>query len=149
MMTRQYILPYSELRKLHNHAYLAQQSDHSEICGVIVLSNDDRIELLFLNNISTKSYHYELEIELVNKLEQDIESDGKKILGTFHSHPISEAIPSKGDLENGFYNGVEMIYDVCGREIKLWCLSNKTEMILNELQLVKEPRSKGKVRKRT
>jgi proteasome lid subunit RPN8/RPN11 len=44
----------------------------------------------------------------------------ERILGTFHSHPLGGAKPSEADLRSGFFNGRELIYDVCAREVRLW-----------------------------
>ena len=46
---------------------------------------------------------------------------GKTVLGTFHSHPISEAIPSPGDFmgAGSLSDSLMLIYDVCGIEARL------------------------------
>jgi proteasome lid subunit RPN8/RPN11 len=140
---QQYILPYLEWHKLQKRAYQAQKRDQSEICGVLICGEDNRIELMYINNTSKESGHYEYNVNLVVNIENEIAKKGKYVLGTFHSHPISEAIPSKGDMMNGFYNNIEMIYDVCGREARLWKLINKSEMVIEELHLINEQRGKS------
>lgn len=115
-----FILPYRERRRLHDRAYRAQQRDHLEVCGVMVTDNTKRIELIFLKNRTTHSYNYTIDIEDIREVRKTIKAKAQRILGTFHSHPVGETTPGPGDLEKGFFNGLEMIYDVCGREVKLW-----------------------------
>ncbi|CAK0771545.1 hypothetical protein CCP4SC76_5460005 [Gammaproteobacteria bacterium] len=64
-------------------------------------------------------------------------SKNGRIIGTYHSHPINEAIPSSGDLKNAFYKNIELIYDVCGRSARLWqrCKYSGNE-IVKELSLI-------------
>lgn len=114
-----FILPYKEYRRLHDRAYRAQQKGHIEVCGIVLCSAKRHFQLIFLKNRSTKPYSYEVDLMEIRKLEQCIPSR-MKIVATFHSHPIGYAKPSKGDLRKGFYRNCELIYDVCGRDAKLW-----------------------------
>jgi len=132
-----YILPYKEKRKLHGRAYRAQQRNHDEVCGLLVTGSDKIIELVFLKNISNDAYNFKINRSEIIGVLKGIKSRNKHILGSFHSHPVGEAIPSKGDLENGFYKGFEMIYDVCAREVKLWRLNKKTGKLNERLLIIK------------
>jgi proteasome lid subunit RPN8/RPN11 len=61
---------------------------------------------------------------------------GKRVLGTFHSHPISEAIPGRGDLARTALNSLCLIYDVCGRKPRLWKIVKRDgQRIANEVPL--------------
>ncbi len=44
----------------------------------------------------------------------------RKIIGVFHSHVVSEAHPGASDIQKARVSHLQMIYDVCGREAKLW-----------------------------
>jgi proteasome lid subunit RPN8/RPN11 len=136
-----YKLPYKERRRLHERSYRAQQRDGSEVCGLLLVGRDKRIELRFLRNIAKEPGKYNIDLREVKVLHRAISSHSKKILGSFHSHPVSEAVPGAGDLEIGFYRGIEMIYDVCGREIKLWSVKrNGKKRTAKELPLIIEGR---------
>jgi proteasome lid subunit RPN8/RPN11 len=50
---------------------------------------------------------------------------GGRVVGVFHSHPISEALPSARDVAESPVNSLMLIYDVCGRETKLWRVVKK------------------------
>jgi len=110
----------SSFIELHKRAYKAQQVDHLEVCGVLVVDEERVIDLRYLENASRNSYEYEIRLADIAEIELELRSSGEWILGTFHSHPVSSAEPGVGDLERGFLNGVELIHDVCGRAAKLW-----------------------------
>ena len=141
-----YILPYGERRRLHNRAYRAQQRNHSEVCGVLVIDSDKRIELRFLRNRSDQPYKYRLSRMDIRTVRNSIAGQNRRILGTFHSHPVGEAVPGPGDLAEGFFNGTELIYDVCALEARLWRRRNHGgRRIAKELPLVLDPRAKRAV----
>jgi proteasome lid subunit RPN8/RPN11 len=125
---------------MHRRAYRAQQLDHLEVCGVLAADDDNRIRLIFLPNKSQKAYEYELDRKAILAIMRTSLSDGMRAIGTFHSHPVGYALPSQGDLKKGFFRGVELIYDVCGREFKLWRLRTRGHRrIATELILISEP----------
>jgi proteasome lid subunit RPN8/RPN11 len=141
MINKTYILPYKERRRLHERAYRAQQRNHSEVCGALVVGKDRRIELYFIKNSSGRPGHHEIDMEEIKAIRNSIKGRNKRILGIFHSHPVGEAIPGSGDLRGGFYNGHSMIYDVIGREARLWRLCKRGDRKqANEVPLMLEPR---------
>src|SRR6266446_3722053 len=107
------IFPLKYRRQLHRRAYKAQQSGHREVCGVFSLHNN-KIKLHFLKNLTSKPYKWEI-----------CESELKGKAGTFHSHPIGDTALSDGDLRDTKTNELMLIYDVCGREAKLWKITGK------------------------
>ena len=120
---------------LHKRAYRAQQLDHLEVCGVLVVGEDRMIDLRYVESRSTEPYHYEICIEDIVAIENGLCQNSEWILGTFHSHPVAEAVPGPGDLEHGFFAGIELIYDVCGREARSW----KKETQNGQVDLVSLP----------
>lgn len=129
-------MPYKEKRRLHGRAYRAQQKNHLEICGIFTSLPENKIKLYFLKNQSNKPYSYELNIRVIRNMRKILLNNNEKILGSFHSHPIGKPIPGKGDIKRGFYKGMEMIYDVCARELKMWRISKKKN---NKYQLREIP----------
>jgi proteasome lid subunit RPN8/RPN11 len=120
--TRPFVLSIAERRRLHVRALSAQRKDQSEVCGVVVVSTTGRLHLVFMPNRSAEPGRYLLSTAEVRVQARRSRGRGERVLGTFHSHPISEATLSRGDLARGFFGGYELIYDVCGREFRLWRL---------------------------
>ena len=140
-----YFLSLKELNKLHRRAYKAQQGDHNEVCGVLIANSDNILELCFLKNHSDCPGHWEIKVKDVISMRRAARSNNKPVVGTFHSHPVSEAAPSPGDINGAKANRLELIYDVCGLEAKLWRIlkrNNNKAAIEVELILTGE-RSKG------
>lgn len=122
----------SEKRKLHRRAYKLQQENHREVCGLIFL-NKDFLELWYCKNISEQSYSFQISCTEIDDKITTAKSQKKKFIGVFHSHPISEAIPSKSDIEKALPNKLMMIYDVCGREAKIWKVKNGKPTLLQTI----------------
>jgi len=120
MSHRKYTLPDRERRRLHGRAYRAQQRDHSEVCGFLVSDSLGRLRLWFVKNQSNRPYEYSIDRRVARSVSRLVARQNLRVLGTFHSHPISTAVPSTGDLKRGFLKGIELIYDVCGRRPRLW-----------------------------
>jgi proteasome lid subunit RPN8/RPN11 len=114
-----FTLTRDEARRLYARALAAQKKDQSEVCGLVFVACDGSLRLGFMPNRATQVGSYALDPSEISKLEVGLTND-ETILGTFHSHPISEAVPSKGDIERGFLHGHELICDVCGLLVRLW-----------------------------
>ena len=142
-----FVLPYAEKRRLHLRAMRAQQRGHFEVCGVVVVRGGGRIKLRFLLNYSTVPYRFEMRRSEVQAVQRAIERNGQRVLGSFHSHPVAEAKPGPGDIGKGFYGGVELIYDVCGRCARMWMVQKQgRSKRVFELPLYEEVRRKVKVK---
>lgn len=138
-----FILPNSEKRRLHDRAYRAQQHGQFEVCGLLIVDARGRISLRFLRNESGDPGRYEISLRTIADIRSAIRLENRRILGSFHSHPVSEAAPGRGDLRRGFFNGVELIYDVCGRSARMWRLVKpRGRRVFREVPLVCEPRQR-------
>lgn len=120
-----YIISLRDFRKLRAAANKCQKRDQSEVCGLLIGNDRGALELRFLTNRSSRPGSFEIDRKDYLKLRKIIRSQGKHVHGTFHSHPISEAIPSKGDVRQALM-GLSLIYDVCGREARLWRIFKKS-----------------------
>ena len=148
-----FILPYAEKHRLHLRAIRAQQRGHHEVCGVVVVNPSGRMKLRFLLNYSTMPYTFEMRRSEAQAVRRTIERTRQRVLGSFHSHPVGEARPGPGDIGKGFYRGVELIYDVCGRCARLWKVQKRGRAKrVFELPLYEEGRrkimSRGKRKRR-
>jgi proteasome lid subunit RPN8/RPN11 len=109
-----------ERRRLHDRAYRAQQRDQSEVCGALMATRFGVLRLHFLENQSERPGHFEIASDEVRALRQRQNGTGLRFFGTFHSHPLTYAIPGQGDIRATPTGELMLIYDVCGGEARLW-----------------------------
>jgi proteasome lid subunit RPN8/RPN11 len=128
--------------KLHRLAYAAQQTGHKEICGLLALSDGEYLQLHPILNENTCSYKYQLSRSAIREAQRKLKGRGLEVIGSFHSHPLGYAVPSQGDFASAFYKKLELIYDVCAREIKVWRLVSRHKCRATEIEITstKQPR---------
>ena len=122
-----YKISKKEYSRLRDRAKKAQRIDQSEVCGALISSKNEFLRLEFLKNYSANGCSFEISVDEVKKLRKSLMNKSEKVVGLFHSHPISEAIPSKRDIDESPLNRLMLIYDVCGLEARLYrIIGNKT-----------------------
>lgn len=132
-MKNSFTLPTIEYRRLYRRAYRAQQNGYYEICGLMIVDRNRSIRLEFLKNQSKRPGQFSIDLnEARFVVRQAKQSSSTRVLGSFHSHPVGEAIPGASDLANGFYYGVEMIFDVCACEARLWRRMKRSKKLTAE-----------------
>src|SRR5229473_7338781 len=135
-MLKSYILRMPDLQKLHFSAVRAQRRGQKEVYGVLASDENGRLELRFLTNRSRRAGRFTIARADYLQAREAIRRMGKRVLGTFHSHPISEAIPRRGDLARTALNSFCLIYDVCGREPRLWkIVKRRDQRVAKEVPL--------------
>jgi proteasome lid subunit RPN8/RPN11 len=135
-----YVVLRNERRRLHDRARRAQQRNQTEVCGVLLVDIRRRLRFAFLPNRSTQQAAWALSRADLRAAGQQAPS-GWRPLGTFHSHVVGVAMPGPRDVREGFYRGHQLVYDVCGREAKLFRrLRRGTRLIAKEVPLVNERR---------
>jgi proteasome lid subunit RPN8/RPN11 len=133
-----YFIRTSDLRRLRELAQKAQGSGQQEVCGMLSRTRCGELELWFLPNRSPNAGSFRIERTDYLRARREIREQGKHHIGTFHSHPISEAIPAKSDLIGAALNSLCLIYDVCGRTARLWkIIKRRNRRCANEILLVK------------
>jgi proteasome lid subunit RPN8/RPN11 len=143
MKKTKFILPYDERRMLHQRAYRAQQKDQSEVCGVVLVGADQRLRLHFLRNQSSESWSFEISNVDIKDAREKAGLNGERLIGLFHSHIASEAIPSSGDLAKTPMRYLQLIYDICGRNVRMWRVKKVNgEKVTFEVAIDVEPRLK-------
>jgi len=129
-----YRLPFLDRRRLHDRAYRAQQRDQSEVCGTLMCTRSGVLRLRFLKNQSERPGHFEIGSAELRALRQSKNGTRLRVFGTFHSHPITHAVPGHGDIRGARTGELMLVYDVCGREARLWRIvrrkGNKTAVQL-------------------
>ena len=74
-----------------------------EACGILA-GNEGRVAQLYrARNAERSPVAYRLEPEEQYRIFMDIEEKGWDILGIYHSHPASPAVPSGIDLTQAYY----------------------------------------------
>jgi proteasome lid subunit RPN8/RPN11 len=110
----------SDLRRLRALALKAQMRDQQEVCGLLAWTDSAQLELWFVTNRSSNAGTFRIGRAEYLRARREIRNEGKHPIGTFHSHPTSQAIPSKKDLAHAALKSLCLIYDVCGRTPRLW-----------------------------
>ena len=138
MNRKPYVVPTNERRRLHDRARRAQLRDQTEVCGVVLVNARRRLRFTFLPNRSTRQAVWALTRTDVRAAGQHAPR-GWRLLGSFHSHVVGTAIPGPRDVREGFYRGFQLVYDVCGREVKLYRrVRRRGRLIAREEPLVRE-----------
>jgi proteasome lid subunit RPN8/RPN11 len=120
-----WVLPYREFRRLHERAYRAQQRDQSEVIGVLVSRARRRLSLSFLENHSDRPGHFEVETAAVTAERLRARARGARVVGLFHSHPASQATLGPGDRRGAMVYSLQLVYDVCGLDARLWWVGRR------------------------
>lgn len=115
----------SSLVKLHQMAVRAQKRRHQEICGFLLKGKNHKLTLWPAQNRTTRSYQWKLFRKDIQRISRKAKKNHQKCVGTFHSHPVGYAIPGKRDIESGWNHSLQLIYDVCGREARLWQINRQ------------------------
>ncbi|HEX9223720.1 MAG TPA: Mov34/MPN/PAD-1 family protein [Candidatus Acidoferrales bacterium] len=115
-----YQISPGELRRLRTLAERKQKSGHKEVCGVILSQDGFQLELIHLRNQTLQPGQFLIKQDVYQSVKDRAKKRGRRVLGIFHSHPIGEAIPGPGDIKSATSGSLMLIYDVCGREAKLW-----------------------------
>ena len=127
-----FTLRYNERRRLHDHAFRAQQNDHREVVGVLLQDGKRRLKLQFLPNGANPG-SWRIAVEDLRAARSHARKVGLRVVGLFHSHPLSEAALGKRDLQSTPLNWVHLVYDVCGREMKLWQVTRRNRRRVAQL----------------
>ncbi len=86
-------LPFAEHRRLQDRASRAQQRDNSEVCGALLMNVDRVLRLQFMTNQAGTQGAWSLRSRDLPELRRELATSAWRVMGTFHSHPLSEAIP--------------------------------------------------------
>ena len=117
---RKHVLPHREAIRLRRLAATAQQNGQREICGLLVCGPDLVLSVLLTPNATNAPGSWEIPTATVREVRRLLTRTSLQVVGTFHSHPISPAVAGKSDLSRATLGSLMLIYDVCGREMKLW-----------------------------
>jgi proteasome lid subunit RPN8/RPN11 len=139
-------------RKLRRRARRAQQNGYQEVCGFLAVGRHRTLPLVFVPNRATKAGSFRIGSADEQRVRKAL---GKtRIVGTFHSHPVSPPAPSDSDIARARIGHYLMIHDVCGRVTLLWRIGridgkkSANEIELRSTQRTKKPETPGLALKR-
>lgn len=78
---------------------LAKSACFKEICGVLIGSDSHISDFIQISNISTDDSRFIFDPDEHIKVLYDIDKNGTKQLGVFHSHPFGPSHPSETDIQ--------------------------------------------------
>jgi proteasome lid subunit RPN8/RPN11 len=110
---------YAEMLKLARH----EAKEDKEICGFLI-DNGYFLQLQLAQNASEKEGSFSYSKKEVREFMKCTKMLGLEIVGTFHSHPISEAIPGPNDVKYALDDSLMLIFDCIGKEGKLWYIKD-------------------------
>jgi proteasome lid subunit RPN8/RPN11 len=90
-----------------------------EICGFLI-DNGYYLHLWLTRNKRRKPGGFSYYMGEVKELEKITRSLGIEIVGTFHSHPASEAVPGRNDVKYAENDSLMLIFDCIGNQGRLW-----------------------------
>jgi len=73
-----------------------------------------------LPNHARRPGSFALRSEEIVRERRKAKARGKRVVGLFHSHPLSGPTLGRGDRRGATLNWLQLVYDVCGREARLW-----------------------------
>lgn len=98
----------------------------AECCGALVGAAHGReIEvrtLIPVQNAAPEHSRYLIEADMVLRLERQCACAGLQVLGFYHSHPASDAVPSPLDIELASPGYVYLIVNAIRGELRCWRL---------------------------
>jgi len=74
-----------------------------ECCGLLMGSGKTVTHLRRMTNVSRSPKHYSMDPQALFHFFKDLRSLNLRHVGIYHSHPASEAYPSRTDLEESYY----------------------------------------------
>lgn len=78
----------------------AQAEAPNECCGILAGINDRIIKLYRTTNTEHSPYRYRIEPREMLAIYKEIQDNGWKLLGVYHSHTHTEAYPSPTDKQS-------------------------------------------------
>jgi proteasome lid subunit RPN8/RPN11 len=108
-LPRPYRFSTAEWSRLRDRSFLTQQLGHLDVCGVFGITRKNEIRLYFIPNRTKQRYAFAIHRCDVIRIEKFAAKSSIQVSGTFHSHPIGEAVLSPNDDAKGFYRNHQMM----------------------------------------
>jgi proteasome lid subunit RPN8/RPN11 len=114
-------------------AHLAHE--HREICG-LVIENGLLLELVRLPNRTRRRGKFRMLEKDLKPIELAARRLRHRVVGSFHSHPVSEAKPGPGDRRGAQIGSLMLVIDCIGQEARLWRIGRNKRAYAVRYELV-------------
>jgi proteasome lid subunit RPN8/RPN11 len=110
-----------------------------ECCGLLVGRRDEIERTVRARNLETRPARYLIDPEDHFAAIRDARSDGREVIGAYHSHPASAPVPSPTDLAeaNSGSDFIYVIVSLIGNDVRAYRFHN-SEIVLLPLALSSE-----------
>jgi proteasome lid subunit RPN8/RPN11 len=98
-----------ERKHLSQMISYARDEAPREACGILAGRNGRVLRIYRTRNADRSPTSYRLDPDQQFRVFKDIEDRGLELLGIYHSHPSSPAVPSDRDVEQAYYPEVSYI----------------------------------------
>jgi proteasome lid subunit RPN8/RPN11 len=115
---KQYVVARHQIERLFRRARVSARSLR-EIAGLIV-ADGCYLSLIELRNTSRRPGSFQLHRGEWHKVEKACAVLGLRVAGSFHSHVVSDATPSNGDIRGATDGDLMLIFDAIGQAVRLW-----------------------------
>ena len=97
-----------------------------ECCGLLVGKGDEIERSVRARNLDTRPTRYLIDPEDHFAAIRDARSDGREVIGAYHSHPASAPVPSATDIAeaNSGSDFVYVIVSLIGHEVRAYRCHN-------------------------
>ncbi len=123
-IVEEYTIIKAQLDNAITEAVHAATEGGKEICGLLV-RNGYFIDLIQVRNKSKRVGSFEFYLREIRSIQNAVERLRYRIIGTWHSHPFSDAKPGEEDIENALDDEVMLIISVTNKNAALWQVENK------------------------
>jgi proteasome lid subunit RPN8/RPN11 len=98
-----------ERKHLSDIISYARDEAPREACGILAGRNGRVLRIYRTRNADRSPTSYRLDPDQQFRVFKDIEDRGLELLGIYHSHPSSPAVPSDRDVEQAYYPEVSYV----------------------------------------
>ncbi|NNC88829.1 MAG: hypothetical protein HKN82_10265 [Akkermansiaceae bacterium] len=119
-------------KRLRQEAIRAKRRGDFEVCGSLMMNAEGKIDLIYGLNEARESHAYLMSQESIARMRQIAKLTNRRIIGSFHSHPTTYAIPSRVDVSTAQAGSLMLIHSVPTGRTRLWQLSDFDGVLLPE-----------------
>ena len=124
-----YRLNYSDLTLYMRQAVRAGKRNR-EICGLL-LAQHFRLTFVPVKNSATQIGSFEMWYPWIEIALKNDTSGAYSIVGSYHSHPVSDAIPGQSDIEGARLKSLMLILACWDQKVGLWQIhSNYAQKVI-------------------
>jgi proteasome lid subunit RPN8/RPN11 len=98
-----------ERKHLSDIISYARDEAPREACGILAGRNGRVLRIYRTRNADRSPTSYRLDPDQQFRVFKDIEDRGLELIGIYHSHPSSPAVPSDRDVEQAYYPEVSYV----------------------------------------